>query len=103
MLTLPTVASASAPPPSASVTNTICHDGFVIHDFPLTNFKTGESAQRLNILALALLSTFTTFYAAQLSAAFAFEGRINALLIQGNETNVLLYTGRTNFLRIEMT
>src|ERR1035437_4204643 len=37
------------------------------------------------------------------STAFAFEGRITAGMIQGNETNALLYTVGTTSLRVEMT
>jgi len=37
------------------------------------------------------------------SAADAFEGRINAVMIQGNQTNALLYTVGTTLLRVEMT
>ena len=37
------------------------------------------------------------------STAVAFEGRINAVMIQGNETNALLYTVGTTSLRVEMT
>src|ERR1022692_581855 len=33
----------------------------------------------------------------------AFEGRIHAVMTRGNETNALLYTVGTNFLRVEMT
>ena len=35
--------------------------------------------------------------------AAAFEGRLNAVMIQGNVTNQLLYTAGTNLLRVEMT
>ena len=41
--------------------------------------------------------------AALASTAAAFEGRINAVMIQGNETNALLYTVGTTSLRVEMT
>jgi hypothetical protein len=37
------------------------------------------------------------------STAIAFEGRIHAVMIQGSETNALLYTVGTNSLRVEMT
>src|SRR6266581_5295676 len=36
-------------------------------------------------------------------SAMAFEGRINAVMTRGNETNALLYRVGTNLLRIEMT
>ena len=36
-------------------------------------------------------------------SAFGFEGRINAVMIRGNQTDALLYTVDTNFLRVEMT
>jgi hypothetical protein len=38
-----------------------------------------------------------------LHSAVAFEGRINAVMIQGNQTNALLYTAGTTSLRVEMT
>lgn len=41
--------------------------------------------------------------AALTSTAVAFEGRINAVMIQGNQTNALLYTVGTTSLRVEMT
>ena len=41
--------------------------------------------------------------AALASTAVAFEGRIHAVMIQGNETNALLYTVGTNSVRVEMT
>jgi hypothetical protein len=41
--------------------------------------------------------------AAFASTAVAFEGRIHAVMIQGNETNALLYTVGTNLVRVEMT
>ena len=37
------------------------------------------------------------------STAVAFEGRINAVMTQGNENNALLYTVGTTSLRVEMT
>jgi hypothetical protein len=36
-------------------------------------------------------------------SALAFEGRINAAMTSGNQSEVLLYTVGTNFLRVEMT
>jgi hypothetical protein len=36
-------------------------------------------------------------------SAFAFEGRIHAVIAQGGQTDALLYTVDTNFLRVEMT
>ena len=36
-------------------------------------------------------------------SAFGFEGRINAVMIRGSQTDALLYTVGTNFLRVEMT
>jgi hypothetical protein len=42
-------------------------------------------------------------FAALASTAVAFEGRIHAVMIQGNETNALLYTAGTDSLRVEMT
>jgi hypothetical protein len=41
--------------------------------------------------------------AALASTTVAFEGRINAVMIQGNQTNALLYTVGTTSLRVEMT
>ena len=41
--------------------------------------------------------------AALASTAVAFEGRINAVMIQGNQTNALLYTVGATSLRVEMT
>jgi hypothetical protein len=37
------------------------------------------------------------------SSAAAFEGRINMAITHGNQTDILLYTVGTNFLRVEMT
>jgi hypothetical protein len=37
------------------------------------------------------------------SAAAAFEGRINAVMTQGRQTNAMLYTVGANLLRVEMT
>jgi hypothetical protein len=55
-------------------------------------------ALKLAVLAL-LLSTINY----QLSTTFAFEGRINVAITQGSQTEGLLYTVGTNFLRVEMT
>src|ERR1017187_8613532 len=41
--------------------------------------------------------------AAFVSTGVAFEGRIHAVVIQGNQTNALLYTVGTTSLRVEMT
>src|SRR5271167_3098106 len=41
--------------------------------------------------------------AALTSTTVAFEGRIHAVMIQGNQTNALLYTVGTTSLRVEMT
>ena len=38
-----------------------------------------------------------------LHSAVAFEGRINAVMIRGSQSDALLYTVDTNFLRVEMT
>jgi hypothetical protein len=51
----------------------------------------------LKLLAITICTVATA------SNAIAFEGRINAVMTQGNETNALLYTVGTNFLRVEMT
>jgi len=37
------------------------------------------------------------------SSTFAFEGRINAMMTRGSQTESLLYTAGTDFLRVEMT
>jgi hypothetical protein len=42
-------------------------------------------------------------FAAILTTAAAFEGRINTTLRQGNQSQALLYTVGTNFLRVELT
>jgi hypothetical protein len=41
--------------------------------------------------------------AALVTTAAAFEGRINAVMTRGNETNALLYTVGTTSLRVELT
>src|ERR1700690_3600083 len=41
--------------------------------------------------------------AALASTAVGFEGRIHAVMSQGNETNALLYTATMTSLRVEMT
>src|SRR5271165_6910868 len=43
------------------------------------------------------------YLAALASTAGAFEGGINVVMIQGNETNALLYTVGTDSLRVELT
>src|SRR5205807_2095046 len=60
-------------------------------------FALGASFRPLLLFAMAAcLATFA-------QTTIAFEGRINAVMTQGNESNGLLYTVGTNFLRIEMT
>jgi len=54
---------------------------------------TGRSSLPLKVLAALFLA----------STAAAFEGRINAVMIRGSETNALLYTVGTDSLRVEMT
>ena len=53
---------------------------------------------KTKILIAALVSAFCLP-----PSAFCFEGRINAVIIRGNQTDALLYTVGTNFLRVEMT
>ena len=50
--------------------------------------------------ALALLLSTLNH---QFSIAFAFEGRINVVMARGGQSEGLLYTVGTNFLRVEMT
>jgi len=52
---------------------------------------------------LRLLITITVWVAGPARSATAFEGRISAVLTQGSQTDALLYTVGTNFLRVEMT
>ena len=53
--------------------------------------------------AFKLLTGLTVLAAVTAVGAPAFEGRIQAVTAQGRETNTLLYTVGTNFLRVEMT
>jgi hypothetical protein len=55
-------------------------------------------AIRLLLLNIAVLTAL-----AFTGTAFAFEGWINAVMTQGNETNALLYTVGTNSVRVAMT
>ena len=57
-----------------------------------------QTRLKLAVLAL-LLSTLNS----QLSTVLAFEGRIYAMSTQGSQTQALLYTVGTNFLRVENT
>src|ERR1035438_5935956 len=50
-----------------------------------------------------LCGCFCMLHSACCNSAPAFEGRIHAVMKQGNETNALLYTVGTNLLRVEMT
>lgn len=52
-------------------------------------------------MALTLLTLSTLNL--PLSTCLAFEGRINATITQGNQSQTLLYTVGTNFLRVEIT
>ncbi len=54
-----------------------------------------------NQFKLAIIITGCLFAIA--STAATFEGRINAVTVRGNQTDVLLYTAGTNFLRVENT
>jgi hypothetical protein len=53
--------------------------------------------QKIRFLAITIGA------AAMVANAIPFEGEIAAEIKQGNETNALLYTVGTNFLRVEMT
>lgn len=53
--------------------------------------------------SLPLHTAVTAVLFALALPSFAFEGRINAVMIQGNQTNALLYTVGTDSLRVEMT
>jgi hypothetical protein len=57
--------------------------------------------RRANQFKLAIIVTGCVFAIA--STAAAFEGRINAVTTRGNQTDVLLYTAGSNFLRVENT
>ena len=52
---------------------------------------------------LRLLLPILGCIAALTTTALAFEGRINAVMVRGNETNALLYTVGTDSLRVENT
>jgi hypothetical protein len=53
--------------------------------------------KNLILVATAVVSGFSLR-----SSALAFEGRINAAMSRGNQTDALLYTVGTSFLRVEM-
>ncbi len=57
--------------------------------------------RRTNYLKLAIAVTGCTL--AIMTTALAFEGRINAVQTRGSQSDALLYTAGTNFLRVEMT
>jgi hypothetical protein len=57
--------------------------------------------RRVNHFKLA--TAITGFALAIGTNALAFEGRINAVTTRGSQTDALLYTVGTNFLRVEMT
>ena len=48
-----------------------------------------------------LITAVSSFFI--LHSAFGFEGRINAVMTRGSQSDALLYTVGTNFLRVEMT
>lgn len=54
---------------------------------------------RTKLALFALVSAFSL----QPSALLAFEGRIHAVTTRGNQSDALLYSVGTNFLRVEMT
>jgi hypothetical protein len=54
--------------------------------------------KRIILIAAAVVSAFCLP-----PSAFCFEGRINAVMTRGSQTDALLYTVGTNFLRVEMT
>ncbi len=58
-----------------------------------------RSGHVLKLAALALAATLIL----QPASARAFEGRINATTTQGNQSEALLYTVGTNYLRVELT
>jgi hypothetical protein len=69
-------------------------------------FKIGESIRgaRRGLKPAGLVLAATLFLQSPTSRAqAAFEGRINAVMIRGNQNDVLLYTVGTNFMRLEMT
>jgi Domain of unknown function (DUF4412) len=53
---------------------------------------------KTKILLVVIISSFCLP-----PSAFCFEGRINAVMIRGSQSDALLYTVGTNFLRVEMT
>jgi hypothetical protein len=57
--------------------------------------------RRANQFKLAIIITGCMFATASMAATF--EGRINAVMARGNQTDVLLYTAGSNFLRVENT
>lgn len=66
----------------------------------------GECAMRLakrRKLPMAIAGSWLAFltFGVQLSTCFAFEGRIQATLTRGGETQTFIYTAGTNQLRIE--
>jgi hypothetical protein len=72
----------------------------MIYDLRFTIYQSIHKPLRvLKLAGVALASTFIL----QPSSLQAFEGRINAIITQGNQTQALLYTVGTNFLRVEMT
>jgi uncharacterized protein DUF4412 len=56
------------------------------------------AGQRARLLKMAVLAALIFPYNAP-----AFEGRINAVMTQAGQTDTLLYTVDTNFLRVEIT
>jgi hypothetical protein len=54
--------------------------------------------KRMILIAATVVSAFRLP-----PSAFCFEGRINAVMTRGSQTDALLYTVGTNFLRVEMT
>ena len=58
-----------------------------------------RSGHALKLAALALAATLIL----QPASAQAFEGRIHATTTQGNQSQALLYTVGTNYLRVELT
>src|SRR5450432_1779120 len=72
----------------------------MIHELRFTIDESMRDSRRiLQLGGLALASTLIL----QPSVLQAFEGRINATITQGNQSQPLLYTIGTNFVRVEMT
>src|ERR1017187_6569665 len=104
-------------PITSSLTNITCREEFMICDLRFAicrsrgnealikkrNWKLLTSSpthQKLKtkILLVVIISSFCLP-----PSAFCFEGSIHAAMTRGSQSDVLLYTVGTNFLRVEMT